>query len=303
MSNKDPRRLKRGVIKPKTSAPIPRIAHPFFAGEPDTPHLAESPLYWVIGHRGTNTVYAENSLPAFAYALTSGARMIELDVRLTACGSVVVIHDATVDSTTNGTGAVKQMSLAQLKSLDLQGGENSAHLKNSAHSQVPTLEEVFSAFPDAKIAVELKDADWVLCRKVYELIAKYNRFEKTLVQLFSITHKLGKRFRRLDKRLLTGHTATEGLRLIALAKLHLASKYAIRRSPPVIELPMKRGRLKLVTPTFVKAAHRLGIRVFVWTVNDAATIEKLFAMGVDGIYTDDPHFALQKISSLKLQKK
>lgn len=297
MSQKDPRRLKRGVIKPKTSAPMPRIAHPFFTGEPVTPLLAENPLYWVIGHRGTNISHAENSLPAFAYALSLGARMIELDVRLTACGSVVVIHDATIDRTTNGSGTVKQMSLTQLKSLDLKGN------KSGAHAKVPTLEEVFSTFPDAKIAVELKDADWTLCRKVYELIAKYNRFEKTLVQLFSITHKLGKRLRRLDKRLLTGHTTSEGVRLIALAKLHLASKYAIRRSPPVIELPMKRGRLKLVTPSFVKAAHRLGIRVFVWTVNDAATIEKLFAMGVDGIYTDDPHFALQKISSLKLQKK
>lgn len=301
MSNKDPRRLKRGVIKPKTSAPIPRIAHPFFAGEPATPLLTESPLYWVIGHRGTNISHAENSLPAFAYSLSVGARMIELDVRLTACGTVVVIHDATVDRTTNGSGAVKQMPLTKLKSLNLKGGKNSA--KSDGDLKVPTLEEVFSAFPDAKIAVELKDANWDLCRKVYELIAKHNRFDKTLVQLFSITHPLGKRLRRLDKRLLTGHTTTEGVRLIALAKLHLASKYAIRRSPPVIELPMKRGRLKLVTPTFVKAAHRLGIRVFVWTVNDAATIEKLFAMGVDGIYTDDPHFALQKISSVKLQKK
>lgn len=292
MSKRDNRRLKRGIFN---SAPIrPRIAHPFFSGSGSGIGEENNPLYWVIGHRGLNILHAENSLPAFAHALSLGARMIELDVRLTACGEVVVLHDATVDRTTTGSGVLKEMSLDKLKSLDLKASTASG-------LKVPTLDEVFSAFPAAKIAVELKDADWLLCRKVYELIAKYNRFDRTLVQLFSITHELGKRFRRLDKRLCTGHTTTEGVCLMALAKLHLASKHAIRRPPPVIELPLKRGRLKLVTPTFVKAAHRLGIRVFVWTVNDAATIEKLFAMGVDGIYTDDPQFAMQKISSLKLQ--
>ncbi len=116
----------------------------------------------VLGHRGYSAKYPENTLLAFRKAIEAGADGIELDVWLTRDGEVVVIHDGTVERTSNGSGKVKDMTLGELKELDFGNGE-----------RIPTLEEVFEAVPeDAVVNVEIKDVDAV--GKTAEIIGKNN---------------------------------------------------------------------------------------------------------------------------------
>ncbi|ASJ08776.1 glycerophosphodiester phosphodiesterase [Thermococcus siculi] len=122
----------------------------------------ESSRVLVLGHRGYSAKYPENTILAFKKAIEAGADGVELDVWLTKDGEVVVIHDETVDRTSNGNGKVKEMTLEELKSLDFGKGE-----------KIPTLEEVFEALPeDAIINVELKDVDAV--KKAAEIVKSHN---------------------------------------------------------------------------------------------------------------------------------
>ena len=261
----------------------------------------------LIGHRGASLEYPENTIPAFARARALGADMLELDVRLSKDDQVVVIHDPTVDRTTDGKGLVNSFTLAQLKALKTKGPTQSRSYAPPS-SAVPdgsltnismaTLEEVFQAFPKAIIAVEIKDESWSLCLKVVELIKRYDRLERTSIVLISIKGKLARALRKLEPRLTTGHTSGEIIRFVALSKLRLARLFEARGA--TFEVPLKRGKVKIVTPSFVRAAHKKGIRVLVWTVNDSTTMVKLFKMGVDGIFTDDLAIARTVVEHFRL---
>lgn len=261
----------------------------------------------LIGHRGASLQHPENTLPAFARALELGADMLELDVRLSKDGQVVVIHDPTVDRTTNGKGLVNSFTLAELKALKTKGSTKApAYAPPSSTDSdgvltattLATLEEVFQAFPTAIIAVEIKDESWPLCLKVVELIKQYNRLERTSIVLISIKGKLAKALRNHEPRLTAGHTSGEIVRFVALSKLRATRVFKPRGA--TFEVPLKRGQVKIVTKAFVRAAHKKGIRVFVWTVNDPTTITKLYKMGVDGIFTDDLALARTVVEHLRL---
>jgi glycerophosphoryl diester phosphodiesterase len=269
----------------------------------------------LIGHRGASLEYPENTIPAFARALQLGAKMLELDVRLSKDGQVVVIHDPTVDRTTNGSGPVQAFTLAQLKALKCKlpaDSVSSAAAKSnpgavatqsspSTDIVTATLEEVFQAFPQAIIAVEIKDESWSLCLKVVELIKRYDRLERTTIVMISINAKLANALRKLEPRLTTGHTTAEIIRFVALSKLRAARVFKARGA--TFEVPIKRGKIQIVTTAFIRAAHKKGIRIFVWTINDPAMIAKLYKMGVDGIFTDNLALARKTIEKLQSQNK
>lgn len=246
------------------------------------------PLSVVIGHRGLAARFPENTLVSFAAAFQAGASMIELDLRLSADGQAVVIHDAGVDRTTNGTGLVKNMSLKNLQQLDAGyhfSRDGKTRPFRSRGQTIPTLEQVFEAFPQAHIAVELKDDSSALIAEVYRLVKQFERFDRTLIQVFSIKSKLGKSLRKLDERLITGHTTSELVLFGTLSRMRLSAFW--RRKSLILDVPVKRGRLPVVTSSFVKAAHKRGLIVLAWTVNEAKELEKLYKLGVDGVYTDD----------------
>jgi glycerophosphoryl diester phosphodiesterase len=254
----------------------------------------------LIGHRGASLEHPENTIPAFARALELGADMLELDVRLTKDSQVVVIHDATIDRTMHGKGAVKSFTLVELKAMAMQapaGATNAGQTSTSTAAQIATLEEVFQAFPQAIIAVEIKDESWPLCVQVMRLIRRYKRFDRTSLVLISVRSTFAKGIRRAEPRLITGHTMTEAVRFTTLAKLRASRLF--KAKGVTFEVPLKRGKIKVVTRHFVKAAHKKGVRVFVWTINDPAMIAKLCKMGVDGIFTDDLAKARSLVEQLK----
>jgi glycerophosphoryl diester phosphodiesterase len=243
----------------------------------------------LIGHRGVSSQFRENTIPAFAHAIKLGARMLELDVRLSKDNEVVVIHDPTVDRTadkskkltTSCSGTVKDFTLLELQAMGF-----------------PALKDVFLNFIEATISVEIKDQSWILCEKVVALIKQFHRQDRTTIELIALGDKLANRLRKYAPDLHSGHTTREIIRFVALSKLRATRVF--RKRGGLFEVPMKRGRIKIVTPAFVRAAHRKGIRVFVWTVNDAATIKYLCSLRVDGIYTDDLPTAKQAVQAFLL---
>jgi glycerophosphoryl diester phosphodiesterase len=221
-----------------------------------------------IAHRGASGEYPENTLPAFAAAIEAGAQMCELDAQLTRDGAVVVIHDETVDRTTNGRGAVAAMNLAEIQRLDA-GVRFGARF---AGTPVPTLEEVLSLVKGrCALNVELKSAG--VEREVCRLLREHEALSSSLVSSFD--WEALAQARRLEPAVRLGVLAARstGAMLETAARLG-----AVSVNP----------RVNLVTAALVVRAHRGGFKVLVWTVDNGANIERMIALGVDGIMTNYP---------------
>ena len=243
----------------------------------------------IFAHRGISGVYPENTLLAFLKSPQHKTRLIELDVRMTKDGKLVVIHDATVDRTTQGSGRVGDFSLDQLKELDsgyrFSGGEGSFPFRGKGHD-IPTLEEVLHALPDCMFSIELKDSSDEACHALLALIRKFDAFERVVVNLIGIKSRTARRLRRMDKRLLTGHTRIEIAWFYILLGLKLTRFFKPRGIS--FEIPLQKYGHDLATVRAVEAAHKCGVAVIVWTINDRETFLRLSEMGVDAVMSDYP---------------
>jgi glycerophosphoryl diester phosphodiesterase len=235
----------------------------------------------VFAHRGACAHAPENTLAAFELALTHQADAIELDVKLSADGQVVVMHDATVDRTTNGKGRVRDLSLLELRALDA-GSYFSDPYRGE---KVPTLEEVFEALGKRTfINVELtnyhtsRDA---LVETVCMLVKKHKMQKRVLFSSFFASN-LSKARSYLPE-VPRGLLALNGL----LGVWARSFGFAFGRYNAL------HPNLKDMTQQEVMRVHRLRRRVHVWTVNDGQDMRRLFNWGVDGIFTDDPALAVR----------
>ncbi len=244
--------------------PLPR--HPFFS-EPARNYA----------HRGGNVAAPEATLPAFAAAIEAGADVLEFDVRLTADGVLVVIHDATVDRTTDGAGPVRDMTLAELRRWNASSGRPS-----DPPTRIPTLEEVFAAHPERRMAIEMKTPETAapLCRS----LAAAGRQTRTLVAAFDAGAL--EAFRTACPDAPTVASMSEVATFLVFA--HLRIEGLLRPEANALMVPETFGPVRVVTGRILEAAARLGLPVAVWTVNDPDAMERLLDLGVDGILTDDP---------------
>ena len=267
-------------------------------GKPDGG--ARAPKDWPpkpanIAHRGGRDVVPENTLAGFREGLRVGADVLELEVHLTADGHLVAIHDDTVDRTTDGTGLVREMTLREVKGLDAgyrftrDGGETYPHRGQGV--AVPTLEEVYREFPEEPVNVEIKEDQPDIERALWQAIEEADAADRTLVVPSS--SGIIRRFRAASGgRVATGSSATEIAVFELLRRLGL-SRF-LRPSYQALQVPEGyRNVLRLVTPSFVRAAHRLGVRVDVWTVNTEPDMRRVLGHGVDGIMTDRPDILAQ----------
>jgi glycerophosphoryl diester phosphodiesterase len=245
-----------------------------------------------IAHRGGAKIAPENTLEGFREGLGAGADVLELDVHLTADGHLVVIHDDTVDDTTDGSGPVREMTLAEVKRLDAgydfppDGGDE--HPYRGKGVRVPTLEEVYGEFPDVPMNVEIKGKRPGVEEALWRAIEEAGAEGRTLV----VSARTGPivRFREVSGgRVATASSTKEMLSFDLLSRLGLARllrpSYAALQGP---EYYPGRLRIHMVTPGFVRAAHELGLRVDVWTIDREADMRRLLGYGVDGIMTDRP---------------
>lgn len=267
------------------------------------PSFLKAPHKLIIAHRGASSLAPENTLEAFLLAQKQGADAIELDVRMSKDGVPVVIHDPTVDRTTGASGLVKDLTVVELKRLNAgfafqprmqpdANGSSGSGTDNQGYTQrdqnaavsIPTLEEVFSALPEANLLVELKDEDRELHRQTAMLIQRFGRQDRTLVLVFSVKAKRGRQLRRYAPDIHIGHNTAEIIKFTAMARIGATRLF--RKKGPSFEVPLKRDNIEIVNPNFVARAHKRGIKVIVWTINDANKMAELLQMDVDGIITD-----------------
>jgi glycerophosphoryl diester phosphodiesterase len=231
-----------------------------------------------LGHRGASAEAPENTLAAFGQALAQGADGFELDVTLTADGVPVVIHDDTLDRTTNGRGPVGRQTLAEIKALD--AGYPERFGPKFLNERVPSLAEVLAAFgQQALINIELKhdrSPGRVLAARVVALVHDYGLSRRVILSSFQFSNL--RRVRALDATLPIGLlyvSALGGARLVRWLTAGLR---------PEAHHP---GHYTLRTDA-VEWFHGHGLRVNAWTVNDEPELRRLMAAGVDGLITDHP---------------
>ncbi len=227
-------------------------------------------------HRGASAVAPENTLPAFTKAVDMGAHGIELDVVISKDEEIVVMHDMSLDRTTDGSGAVKNHTLPEIKQLDAGywfGEEYSG-------TEVPTLQEVIDILPDdVHINIDIKN-DSIFSGKletgVVKIIAHNDLYHRVMVSSFDPTSLV--RVKRADSR-------------IPVALIYTANHPAPLGQGwfiPVIKPEALHPNYKMINDEYMEWAKTKGFRVNVWTVNDPVIMEEMLDMGVDGIITDYP---------------
>ena len=252
-------------------------------------HTAGRPWPVNLAHRGASALAPENTLQAFRLAVEAGAGGLELDVRTTSDGEVVVIHDATVDRVTDGSGAVAGMTLEEVRQLDAgynfspDGGRSFPY--RGREVRIPTLAEIYEEFPETRVNADIKEAQPGAEEAVFDVIHEAAAEGRSLVA--SVDHAVLRRFRKVSGgRVSTGASRREIAAFYALSRLRLEA--LLSPAYVALQVPVEHWGIRLVTPRFVRAAHSSGVRVDVWTINDAAEMRRLLDLGVDVIMTDRP---------------
>jgi len=242
----------------------------------------------IVAHRGSSAVAPENTLAAFHQAIDDSADAIELDVRLTKDGNVVVIHDSKLNRTTDGSGFVNEKTLDELKTLS---AGTWFHRKFSSE-RIPTLDEVFKEVKGRiGINIEMKteganQSKFDLAERCCQIIKDYRA--EDFVFLSSFHHQLIERVRQINRRLATG-LLFRPFTLIGRSPIRIAQRMGVE----FIILSGTSLRKGIVTK-----AHQQEIQVGEYTINTAARLDRAYRFGVDVIVTDDPAWAKRFLSSL-----
>lgn len=272
--------------------------------------MERRPLH--IAHQGGETEVPSATMYAFKTALRKGADMLELDVHVTSDGKLVVLHDTTVDRTTDGSGAVEALTLAEVQALDAAywfvPGRNAVHDASSADYvlrgvrtgakapppgctpddfRIPTLREVLTEFPDVMMTIEIKNGPPQgrgYEQELADLLSEFGRGEDTIVASFIDSWTETFRLHNMEVSTATGTVET------GLAK---GGSLAVAPGVPSLmheafQVPIEFEGVPVVDADFVADAHAQGMVVHVWTIDDAETMHWLLDIGVDGIMTAEP---------------
>lgn len=258
----------------------PACLLPFFSCQPP-PRL--------FAHRGASGHRPENTLEAFSLAMEMGVRYLELDVRMSRDGHVVVFHDDTLERTTDGRGSVREHDLAQLKMLDAgyhflpQGAIRPPYRGKGV--RIPTLEEVLREFSVAMLNIEVKQKEPPLEEALWEVLSRNRAMDRVLLAAedAGVLRRLRARF---GDGVATGISRQEGFRF---ARWYLGGrKGALHLEGQALQIPERVAGVDYITRGFIQAAHELGLEVHIWTVNDEGRMRRFLDMGADGIMTDFP---------------
>ena len=242
--------------------------------------ISDFPSPVIFAHRGASAYAPENTLAAFELAVKQGAPAIEFDVKLTCDRQVIIIHDQTLDRTTNGTGQVVKHPFAALRELDA-GVWKSAEFRGE---KIPLLEEVFETV-GRKVLLNIELTNYAtpfdaLVPEVAALIKKHNIQQQVIFSSFYFSNLLAAQ-RNLPEvpRGLLFETGIDAWHQ------KLASRF--------MNLQAEHPYTTDVTSQLVQRVHAAKHRVHVWTVNDPQDMRRLRACGADGIFTDDPLLAIE----------
>ena len=233
----------------------------------------------IIAHRGASNYAPENTVAAFELAFQQGSKAVELDAKLSSDGQVMIIHDQTVDRTTNGTGIVRDLPLTELKKLDA-GGYYGAEFKNEP---IPTLDEVFEAV-GKKLFINVELTNYAspfddLPTNVAALVRKHNLVNRVFFSTFNPIALY--RIKKLLPDVPAGLLMTCGF----------SGKLSRVITSTFISFQSLHPHYEDISHKLVNKAHRKNQFVFTYTVNRPDDMRQLFQQGVDGIFTDDPPLA------------
>lgn len=223
-----------------------------------------------MAHRGFSQDGLENTRAAFAAAVELGYRYVETDVHATRDGVLLAFHDATLDRLTDLSGRIADLPWSTVRQARIAGAE-----------QIPTLAELFETWPQLRLNIDCKAGTAVA--PLIESIERHRAHQRVCIAAFS------DRRRRAVLRGLSAPAATSaGRGVITRAKLtdRTALSRSTLRGVDCLQVPPRHGRITVVTPRFVAAAHGAGVQVHVWTVDEPTEMGRLLDLGVDGILTD-----------------
>lgn len=243
----------------------------------------------VLAHRGGRALGPENTIAAFDLGMAAGADGLELDVQLSRDGRVVVCHDPTLDRTTDAVGPLADRTAAELAMVNasLRYGIDLEWSWTGVPAGLPTLDEVLARYPDASLIIEMKGERTDLGPAAVEAVRRARAGSRVCLGSFSSAVLAAAR--RAGPDLATSASREEALRALQRSWLWLSPGRVAYRA---FQVPERAGRLRVVSPRFLRAVHRAGCAVHVWTVNEEADMRRLFDWGVDAIITDRPDVAV-----------
>ena len=209
----------------------------------------------------------------------------------TADGHVVVLHDPVLDRTTDGSGPIRERTLAEVKELDAGyhfSAPGGVHPWRGRGLRIPTLDELLTAHPGVPLNIEVKQDEPAIEQAVLAALDRHGARDATL--LAAEHAPIMERIRAAAPGMLTSCSAAEAAEFVFRLRDHRLAGWTI---PAVaLQVPPSYQGIEIVTAESVAAAHELGLEVHVWTINDPAEIESLLALGVDAIMTDVPALAI-----------
>ncbi|HXH31947.1 MAG TPA: glycerophosphodiester phosphodiesterase [Bacteriovoracaceae bacterium] len=270
------------------------VTYAYLASQTGAPAVAlgifksDSSRFLVFAHRGGAGILPENTITAFKHTAKMGVDVLELDVHATKDGVLVVLHDATVERTTNETGKISDMTLESVKKLDAayrfskDGGKTFPF--RGKRIVIPTLLEVFAAFPNMNFNIEPKQVVPSITKLLCGLIQQRKMTDKIIVGSFQ--QAAVEEIRAECPEVATSGTPAEVVKFLMMYQTGIGESY----TPPMqaLQIPKSWGSLQVVTEGFISTAHELNVKVHVWTINDPGEMQRLIDMGVDGIMTDYP---------------
>jgi glycerophosphoryl diester phosphodiesterase len=262
----------------------------------------------VYAHRGGAALRPENTIASFDYGLSLGADGLEFDVRLSRDGVVVIHHDGTVDRTTGGTGPVSALTADELGMLDAaywfrptsetgrtpEGGKHAEQSKAAGTEfpfrgqgfGVPRLRDVLERYPGVPLIIELKVNHAELARRTIDDVRAAGAVDR--VSFGSFGWRVLHVAREYEPRIATGASQEEAR--WALYRSWIRWPLG-RPSYREFQVPERSGSTTIISPRFVRYAHRAGLPVKVWTVDEEADMRRLIRWGVDGLISDRPDVA------------
>jgi glycerophosphoryl diester phosphodiesterase len=250
----------------------------------------------VIAHQGGDGVWPGDTMFAFEQAVAIGSDVLEMDAHITKDGEIILMHDETVDDTTDGSGLIEELTLAEIKQLDaayewsIDGGKTFPYRGQGI--QVPTLRELFEKFPDMRYLIEIKLTKNPIDKPFCDLIREYNMQAKVIVGSFHDDAMA--QFRVTCPEIATSGSRGEVTTYVILGKLFLGG--FVMPEYQSLQVPWEKSESKgipIMTARFIREAHAKNLHVEPWTVNDPELMKQYIEWGVDGIITDRPDLMIE----------
>ena len=252
------------------------------------PYLSNNPNILNIAHRGGLGLSPENTIVSFQRAIKERADILELDIRSTSDSILVLLHDETVDRTTDGKGRISELTLKEAKKLNAgywwTDDDSISFPFRTLNIKIPTFDEFLTNFKDHKLNIEIKQHDNFIAKKLCESI-KENQIEDK-VAIGSFNDEVLDEFRYHCPEVVTSPGRNEIRTFYGFSYIYLDKFYSPKSD--IYQLPEFFGTTHVLTKRFVNGIKQKNIPIFVWTVNDPDEMQRFIDLGVKGIITDYP---------------